>query len=142
MLDQPPEAFITYLQNHDQVANTGSGRRLHQRTSPARLRALTALMLLMPGTPMLFQGQEFAASSPFLYFADMGKELRLPIANGRAEFLKQFPAIASPQMQHRLIAPDDPDTRAGRAGLGRRGAGAGCLPASLRSRTRRASAAG
>lgn len=110
VLNQPPEAFVTYLQNHDQVANTGSGRRIDRRTSPARLRALTSLMLLMPGTPMLFQGQEFAASTPFFYFADMGKELRGPIANGRAEFLKQFPALATVQMQDRLAPPDEPDT--------------------------------
>ncbi|MCZ0964408.1 malto-oligosyltrehalose trehalohydrolase [Paracoccus benzoatiresistens] len=110
VLNQPPEAFVTYLQNHDQVANTGSGRRLDRRTSPARLRALTATMLLMPGTPMLFQGQEFAASTPFFYFADMGEELRGPIADGRAEFLKQFPALATTQMQNRLAPPDDPDT--------------------------------
>lgn len=110
VLDQPPEAFVTYLQNHDQIANTGTGRRLHQRTSPPRLRALTAMMLLMPGTPMLFQGQEFAASSPFFYFADMGEALRGPIAKGRADFLRQFPALATPQMQQRLVAPDDPQT--------------------------------
>ena len=110
VLDQPPEAFVTFLQNHDQVANTGSGRRLDRRTSPARLRALTALMLLMPGTPMLFQGQEFMASTPFFYFADMGPDLDGPIAQGRAEFLTQFPALATAQMQNRLAAPDDPDT--------------------------------
>ena len=68
-LDLEPEQFITFIQNHDQVANTARGERCHQLTSPGRYRAMTALMLLAPGTPMLFQGQEFAASAPFLYFA-------------------------------------------------------------------------
>ena len=69
-LDLEPTKFIAFTQNHDQVANTAGGRRMHQETSPGRCRALTALMLLLPQTPMLFQGQEFNASAPFLYFAD------------------------------------------------------------------------
>jgi maltooligosyltrehalose trehalohydrolase len=71
----PPAAFVTFTQNHDQVANSGAGLRAHAQTSPGRLRALTALLLLGPGTPMLFQGQEFASSSPFLYFADHKPDL-------------------------------------------------------------------
>ena len=63
-LDLPPAAFVTFIQNHDQVANSGRGLRAHQLTSPGRYRAMTALLLLAPGTPMLFQGQEFAASTP------------------------------------------------------------------------------
>ncbi len=55
---------------------------------------MTALMLLGPGTPMLFQGQEFAASSPFLYFADHNENLAPLIRRGRAEFLSQFSSIA------------------------------------------------
>src|SRR5439155_13894401 len=74
-LDLPPHAFVTFLENHDQVANSAFGRRMHQLTSPGRWRAMTAFWLLAPGTPMLFQGQEFAASSPFLYFADHNPEL-------------------------------------------------------------------
>ena len=66
---------MTYIENHDQIANSPFGRRLHQLAVPARLRALTALTLLGPATPMLFQGQEFAASAPFLFFADHKPEL-------------------------------------------------------------------
>jgi maltooligosyltrehalose trehalohydrolase len=97
-LDLPPHTFIWYLENHDQVANSAFGRRLHQSTSPARLRALTALALLGPATPMLFQGQEFAASSPFLYFADHKPELRDQIDRGRRQFLAQFPSVADPDV--------------------------------------------
>jgi maltooligosyltrehalose trehalohydrolase len=67
-------------------------------------------MLLGPGTPMLFQGQEFAASSPFFYFADHNEELSTRIHQGRADFLSQFPSIASPKIQARLPDPGDPQT--------------------------------
>src|SRR5690606_38790927 len=89
-LDLPPTAFINYFQNHDQIANSGSGERCHNLTSPGRFRAMTALLLLGPQTPMLFQGQEYAASSPFFYFADHNPELARLVAKGRAEFLAQF----------------------------------------------------
>ncbi len=89
----PPAAFIVFLQNHDQVANSARGLRGDRLTSPALWRAMTALTLLMPGTPMLFQGQEFAASSPFLYFADFEPELAEAVRQGRNEFLQQFPSI-------------------------------------------------
>jgi maltooligosyltrehalose trehalohydrolase len=105
-----PATFVTYIQNHDQIANSSSGLRCHQLTSPGRYRAMTALMLLGPGTPMLFQGQEFAASSPFFYFADHKKELSPLVRRGRAEFLSQFPSIARPEIQSRLPDPGDPQT--------------------------------
>jgi maltooligosyltrehalose trehalohydrolase len=66
---------------------------------------MTALLLLMPGTPMLFQGQEFAASTRFLYFADFDKDLAEAVRKGRAEFLTQFPSMASPGMQAHLQDP-------------------------------------
>ena len=83
-LDLPAECFVVFLQNHDQIANSGTGERCHALTSPGRLRAMTAYLLLMPGIPMLFQGQEFAASTPFFYFADPGKELSQTSARGVA----------------------------------------------------------
>jgi maltooligosyltrehalose trehalohydrolase len=90
-----PERFITFLQNHDQVANSTRGLRLHQLASPGRYRAATALLLLAPQTPLLFQGQEFSASSPFLYFADNAPENAEAVSKGRREFLLQFPSIAA-----------------------------------------------
>ena len=91
-LDIEPAAFVTFLENHDQVANSGRGRRIHALASPGKYRALTALTLLGPGTPMLFQGQEFASSAPFLYFADHDAEMARSVREGRKEFLRQFPA--------------------------------------------------
>lgn len=109
-LDQPAQAFIQFLQNHDQVANSARGQRLHQLTTPGRLRALTALMLLTPCTPLLFQGQEFAASAPFLYFARHEDELNPLIRKGRHGFLTQFPNIASEDGGKLLADPGDEET--------------------------------
>jgi maltooligosyltrehalose trehalohydrolase len=103
-----PEQFVLYLENHDQVANSGRGRRLHQLTSPGRFRALTALFLLAPGTPMLFQGQEFCASAPFLYFADHAGDLAAAVQAGRARSLEIFASLAVPEGQAMLHAPNDP----------------------------------
>jgi maltooligosyltrehalose trehalohydrolase len=108
--DLPAQAFIQFLENHDQVANSARGQRLHQLVSPGRLRATTALLLLAPGTPLLFQGQEFAASAPFLYFARHGEQLDALVRQGRREFLEQFPNIASPDGGSLLSAPADPAT--------------------------------
>jgi maltooligosyltrehalose trehalohydrolase len=104
-LDVPPAAYITFIQNHDQIANSATGLRLDRLTSPGRLRAMTALMLLMPGTPMLFQGQEFAASAPFHYFADHKPDLAKLVRKGRHEFMTQFPSIADKTMRRRLADP-------------------------------------
>lgn len=109
-LGLPASAFVTFLQNHDQVANSGRGLRAHQLSSPARYRAIHALTLLMPGTPMLFQGQEFAASSPFLYFADHVPELAALVQKGRTEFLCQFPSLQDEAMIAQFAVPHDPDT--------------------------------
>jgi maltooligosyltrehalose trehalohydrolase len=109
-LDLPPAAFVTFLENHDQVANSGQGLRVRELTSPGRYRALTALLLLAPGTPMLFQGQEFGASSPFLYFADHNPELAKLVRTGRAKFLAQFPTLATAEAQAALKSPADPAT--------------------------------
>jgi maltooligosyltrehalose trehalohydrolase len=109
-LDIHPGAFVTFTQNHDQIANSAYGKRCHQLTSPGELRAITALTLLAPGTPMLFQGQEFGASSPFLFFADHSPELNKQIRHGRAEFLAQFRSLATPEMQTQFADPGDPAT--------------------------------
>jgi maltooligosyltrehalose trehalohydrolase len=109
-LDLHPSVFVHFIANHDQVANSARGQRVHQRTSPGRFRAMTALLLLGPQTPLLFQGQEFAASSPFLFFADHANELAQSVRRGRGEFLSQFPSVADPAVQAALPDPHDPAT--------------------------------
>jgi maltooligosyltrehalose trehalohydrolase len=90
LLHTEAKHVVFYLQNHDQLANALKGERLHQQAGPARTRALTAFHLLLPQTPMLFMGQEFWASSPFLYFVDHHAELQELVRKGRDEFLCQF----------------------------------------------------
>src|SRR5437899_5481563 len=106
----PPHAFVAFIENHDQVANTAAGERLRFQTSPGRYRAMTALLLLGPWTPMLFQGQEFGASTPFIFFTDVGDgPMREAIRKGRFEFLAQFPSLATDEVQKQLPVPSDPE---------------------------------
>ena len=106
---EPAEQFVFFLQNHDQVANQLRGDRLHQKTGPGIYRALTTLLLLSPETPMLFMGQEFGASAPFLFFADFPPgELARQIHQGRKQFLAQFPSYGSPTAQAAVDDPRDP----------------------------------
>jgi maltooligosyltrehalose trehalohydrolase len=109
-LDLKPASFVTFIENHDQLANSGRGERMHRLASPGIYRAMTALMLLGPGTPMLFQGQEFAASNSFFYFADHEPDLGKLVRDGRLEFLAQFPSLALPEMQALIADPCDIET--------------------------------
>ncbi len=108
--DSGRACMVTFIQNHDQVANSGRGLRLTQLTSPGRLKAMTALMCLGPGTPMLFQGQEFGATTPFQYFADHNPELAKMVRDGRAEFLAQWRCLRTPEMASVFANPADPET--------------------------------
>jgi maltooligosyltrehalose trehalohydrolase len=104
----PPEVFVCFIENHDQIANTGPGERLCFQTSPGCYRAITALLLLGPWTPLLFQGEEFGASSPFLFFADIGDaSVRNAIRKGRAEWLTPFLSLTEEEAWRTLPAPDD-----------------------------------
>ena len=106
----PRSAFITFVENHDQVAHSARGERLHQLSAPGAYRAMTSLLLLGPNTPLLFQGQEFASSAPFLFFADHHPELARAVSAGRRAFLAQFPSIATEEAQAALAPPEDPLT--------------------------------
>jgi maltooligosyltrehalose trehalohydrolase len=103
------EAFVCYLENHDQIANsTPAGRRLSEQTSPGRLRAATAALLLGPGTPLLFMGQEDGGPARFTYFADHAAGLREAVAQGRRSFMAQFASMAGPEAQAAIGDPADP----------------------------------
>lgn len=90
-----PESLIIFLENHDQIANTILGRRIHQISHPGDYKALTSLLLLSPNIPMLFQGQEFGSSRPFLYFSQHSKGLNQKILRGREQHLEQFQRFKS-----------------------------------------------
>jgi len=105
-----PEVFVCFIENHDQIANTSPGQRLRFQTSPSRYRAMTGLLLLGPWTPLLFQGQEFGASGPFLFFADAGdSSVRDGTRRGRAKLLAPFLSLTEEETWKILPAPDDPD---------------------------------
>ncbi|MEK0082377.1 malto-oligosyltrehalose trehalohydrolase [Benzoatithermus flavus] len=105
-----PCQLVNFTQNHDQLANMGRGYRAHHIAGAGRYRAITALMVLMPGTPMYFMGQEFGASQPFHYFLDVKGELADMVDAGRRKEVSQFPSLATPELQAVLKRPDDPAT--------------------------------
>jgi maltooligosyltrehalose trehalohydrolase len=102
---EPAAAFVHFLQNHDQVANTLRGERCSSTSHPGLVRALTALTLLGPQTPMLFMGQEIATTQPFPFFADHGPELASLVHEGRRGFLRQIESFASPTGQSAVPDP-------------------------------------
>jgi maltooligosyltrehalose trehalohydrolase len=104
----PLPSMINFIQNHDQVANSARGERTQFHSSPGAYKAITALTLLMPGTPMLFQGQEFGASSRFLFFADHKPELAEKVREGRIQFLGQWRALVLPEMKQCFEDPASP----------------------------------
>jgi maltooligosyltrehalose trehalohydrolase len=106
----PSACFVAYLENHDQVANTGTGIRLYGEAHPASWRAFTALLLLGPSLPMLLQGQEFGSTRPFAYFADHEGDIGESVRAGRLEFLAQFPGLDTPEMRRQVPDPLDEST--------------------------------
>ena len=93
--DCHPAQFVCFLENHDQVANSAAGRRLIDLTAESWWRALSALLLLGPWTPLLFQGQESGAATPFCFFADHAPDVQALAIEGRRAFLGQFTRFAA-----------------------------------------------
>lgn len=104
----PPAAFVSFLQNHDQVGNRACGERLVQIAAPERLRAALAVLLLSPQIPMLFMGEEYGAAQPFLYFCDYQGELAKAVRDGRRNEFAAFGAFAE-ECQRQTIP--DPNAR-------------------------------
>lgn len=108
--DFAPERFVYCISNHDQVGNRLIGDRLHHKIDPAGYRALSLLLCLVPYTPMLFMGQEWGASSPFLYFTDMPDELGRKIGEGRKRELLQTKFATSEEELTRMPDPQNLQT--------------------------------
>ena len=129
--DCHPAQFVCFLENHDQVANSAAGRRLIDLTAESWWRALSALLLLGPWTPLLFQGQESGTATPFCFFADHAPDLQAAVIEGRRAFLAQFTPL------RRRCGPLDVVVDAGRYRLRRvpdawRPRARGAVPAALR----------
>jgi malto-oligosyltrehalose trehalohydrolase len=106
----PPTSFVSFLQNHDQVGNNATGTRINHVALPEACRAAAAIYILAPSVPLLFMGEEWAASSPFLFFCDFGGELAEAVREGRrAEFAK-FAAFQSAEAREKIPDPTKIET--------------------------------
>jgi maltooligosyltrehalose trehalohydrolase len=106
----PAWQFLYVLQNHDQVGNRAFGERLHHEIGVERFAAASALLLFLPFTPMLFMGQEFAASSPFQFFTDFNPELGKLVTEGRRREFQAFSAFAEAVTRERIPDPQAEST--------------------------------
>jgi maltooligosyltrehalose trehalohydrolase len=100
-----PRQFVVCIQNHDQVGNRAEGHRLSHDVDLATYRAASALILTLPETPLLFMGQEWAATSPFLFFTDHNEELGRLVTEGRRAEFASFTSFADPALRERIPDP-------------------------------------
>jgi len=105
-----PAAFINFCQTHDQVGNRAFGERIAMLSPPLALKAALAVLLLAPSPPMLFMGEEFAASTPFQFFCDFQGELAAAVTEGRRREFAGFREFADPAARTRIPDPNDPAT--------------------------------
>jgi maltooligosyltrehalose trehalohydrolase len=103
-----PRQFVVCIQNHDQIGNRADGGRLHHHIDASQYRALSTLLLLIPQTPMVFMGQEWAATSPFLFFTDHHEELGRQITKGRRQEFQSFAGFADSRSH--VPDPQNPTT--------------------------------
>ncbi len=101
-------AFIHFLQNHDQIGNRAFGQRINQLASPQSIKALWEIMLLAPGIPMLFMGDEWQSTQPFLFFCDFNPDLASAVTEGRRQTFADFPDFQQPEA---LAQIPDPSAR-------------------------------
>jgi maltooligosyltrehalose trehalohydrolase len=106
----PPTAFVSFIQNHDQVGNRAFGERIDALAPPEAVHAVAAVHLLAPAPPLLFMGEEFAAATPFLYFCDFAGELAQAVRDGRHAEFAGFAEFTEPEARDRLPDPCDPGT--------------------------------
>ncbi|MFH1603194.1 MAG: malto-oligosyltrehalose trehalohydrolase [Pseudomonadota bacterium] len=106
----PSTAFVSFLQTHDQIGNRALGERLCAIGEPQALRAAVACVLLAPSVPLLVMGEEFAASTPFLFFCDFGPELAAAVTRGRRQEFARFKRFRDPAAQAAIPDPNDPAT--------------------------------
>jgi maltooligosyltrehalose trehalohydrolase len=105
----PGHRFVAFLQNHDQIGNRAFGERLSHLVSPERLSLARAIFLLSPQIPLLFMGEEWAASTPFQFFVDFENDpdLAKAVREGRRGEFAHFKAFADPEASQRIPDPTD-----------------------------------
>jgi maltooligosyltrehalose trehalohydrolase len=102
----PFAAFISFLQNHDQIGNRAFGERIVEIADPAAVRAALEILLLTPSPPMLFMGEEFGAETPFLFFCDFQGELATAVTEGRRNEFARFARFSDPVERERIPDPN------------------------------------
>ncbi len=105
--DLPLTAFVNFLQNHDQIGNRALGERIGVLADPAAVRAATAILLIAPSPPLLFMGQEFGCTQPFLFFCDFADELGRAVTAGRRQEFARFAQFADAKAQALIPDPND-----------------------------------
>lgn len=100
-----PTAFVNFLQNHDQIGNRAFGERLTHLIPLEHLRTLYALLFLSPAVPLVFMGEEWAASTPFLYFCDFPGDLGDAVRAGRREEFSRFTAFNNADERRHIPDP-------------------------------------
>ena len=111
--DLPPTCFVSFLQNHDQVGNRALGERIVELAPDGNAEAIKsamAILLLAPSPPLLFMGEEFGATTPFLFFCDFGPELAAKVTEGRRAEFARFEQFNSPQAQKQIPDPNSKET--------------------------------
>ena len=106
----PPESFVWCISNHDQVGNRPRGDRLNAVASPAAYRAASLLLCVGPGTPLLFMGQEWGASTPFYFFSDHPGEIGSKMAQGRINELSSYGINLDEETKAAMPDPQNPET--------------------------------
>ncbi len=106
----PLTSFVTFLQNHDQIGNRPFGNRIATIATPEALRAMLGVMLLAPTIPLLFMGEEWAASTPFQFFCDFEPELAQKVTEGRRNEFSKFAEFSDPEQRERIPDPSSPET--------------------------------
>jgi malto-oligosyltrehalose trehalohydrolase len=106
----PPGAFVTFMQNHDQIGNRAFGERISDIASSGAVRAIAATYLLLPQTPMLFMGEEWCTAKPFPFFCDFEGELGDLVRKGRRDEFKNFAAFQDPAQRDRIPDPQAVET--------------------------------
>jgi maltooligosyltrehalose trehalohydrolase len=106
----PPAAFVSFLQNHDMIGNRAFGERIDRFAKSELLVAAYVCLLLTPEIPMLFMGEDYGASTPFLYFCDFEPELGIAVARGRRREFQRFAAFADDAARARIPDPNEPES--------------------------------
>ena len=105
-----PDAFVAFIQNHDQVGNRAFGDRIGAIAEPEAVRAIASIYLLLPQIPMLFMGEEWNASQPFPFFCDFSGDLADAVRKGRREEFAKFPEFQDPATREKIPDPEADET--------------------------------